>query len=95
MGCSIRGENLPVIILEVGYVSDVGDGEVADEEGGLPVDVIDFGLSSHQTLGGHHLLEPLLHAALVVLLRQPLHCVHQLVWYPMVHHLTNIINAIR
>ena len=60
---------------------------MAEEEGAFPVQIVDFGLNSLQTLTCHHFLEPLLHTLLVMLLCQLLHCVHQLMGYPMIHQL--------
>jgi len=60
---------------------------MAQKEGAFPVQVIDFRLSRFQTFACYHFLEPLLHTRSVVLFCQPLHSVHQLYGYPMIHQL--------
>ncbi|WVZ12195.1 hypothetical protein V8G54_016725 [Vigna mungo] len=60
---------------------------MAQKEGAFPVQVIDFRLSTLQSFACHHFLEPFLHTPFIVLFRQPLHTVHQLYRYSMIHHL--------
>ena len=76
------------MVVEVGEVGDVGGGEVADEEGALPVHVLDVGalLAGFQR-PRRELLELGLAAAGVVRLGQPLHLVHQLGRDSMVQNL--------
>ena len=76
------------MVVEVGEVGDVGGGEVADEEGALPVHVLDVGaLLAGLQRPRRELLELGLAAAGVVRLGQPLHLVHQLVGDAMVEQL--------
>nr|ACN30941.1 unknown [Zea mays] len=72
--------HLPVAVVDVGEVGEVGGREVADEEGALPVHVLDVGaLLAGLQRPGRELLELGLPEGGVVRLGQPLHLVHQLV----------------
>ena len=77
----------PVILIKICVVWNVGDWKMAQEKGAFPVQVIDFWLNWLKPFAGHHFFEPLLHSLLVVLFCEPLHSVHQLNGYPMVHQL--------
>lgn len=75
-----------MFIGEIWDLRQIGDGEMANEEGALPVHVIGINHSSLH-LARHQLLKPLFHTLLVVLLCEPLHLVHQFNWDAVVHQL--------
>jgi hypothetical protein len=80
--------SVPVVVVEVREVGDVGDWAVPDEEGALPVHVLDVGaLLPGLQRPPRELLELVLPAVGVLRLGQPLHLVHQLVRDAVVQHL--------
>lgn len=81
------------MIVEVGHFGDVRCGEVAQEEGALPVEVVRIGSFGTVLQGfASELQEPLLPAFLVVILRQLLNLVHHLRRYAVVENLHKEIN---
>lgn len=81
---------VPVVVVEVREVGEVGGREVADEEGALPVHVLHVGaLLAGLQRPRRELLELVLPALCVVRLGHPLHLVHQLVRDAMVQQLRN------
>ena len=85
---TLKYVHVPVVVVEVGQVGDVGDRAVPDEEGALPVHVLHVGtLLAGLQCPPRELLELVLPAVGVLRLGQPLHLVHQLVRDTMVQQL--------
>jgi hypothetical protein len=76
------------MIIEIGHFRDVRDGEVAQEEGALPVEVTGIGsLGTVLQSFACKFQEAFLTAFLVVILCQPLHLIQRLRRYAMVENL--------
>lgn len=66
---------LPVIVVEIRNIGDVGDRKVLKVESGFPVNVVDFRPNRVESSVLDGFLEFVFHTLLVVFLRHPLHSV--------------------
>lgn len=78
---------LLVLVVEIRKFSHVRIRKMAQEEGAFPVHVFDLSRDILKAFACYQLIESLFHTLLVMLLCDPLNCVHHIMWDPMIHQL--------